>query len=102
NQNDISATGESSLQSNPPAMAPHHFHHISAFVTCGRGMQSIERVHHRRDRGIETEGHGRRLKIVVDRLWNAYATDSSLLQLQGGRHRAIAPDDDERFDARFI
>ena len=69
------------MQCDPASVPPHHFHYNGAFVTCGRGMQTIERVHDRCHGGIETEGHGRGFKIVVDRLRHADAIDSSLLQL---------------------
>ena len=90
------------MQCDPAGVPPHHFHHNGALVARGCGMQTIERVHHRCYGRIETEGHGRRFKIVVDRFRNADAIDSSLLQLQSGRHRPIASDNDKRLDARFI
>ena len=62
----------------------------------------VERIGHGGDRGIETESHRRRLEIVVDRFWNADAVDPSLLELQRGRHRAVAADDDERLDLQPI
>ncbi len=82
NQNDIGAAGDSAVQRDPAGMASHHFHHHDAFVTGRRGVQAIERVHHHRHRGIETERHGRGFEIVIDRFRNADAVDPGLLQLQ--------------------
>ena len=83
-------------------MASHDFDNHDALVA-GRGrVQSIERVHHHRDRGIETEGHGGGFQIVVDRFGNADAIDPRFLQLQRRRHRAITADDDQRFNSKFI
>src|SRR5439155_5669986 len=101
-QDNISPTCDTTMQCDPTGVSPHHFHHNGALMARSRGMETIERVHHRRHCGIETEGHGRGFKIVVDRLRHADAIDSSLLQLQGGRHGAIAANDDECFDACFI
>ena len=72
------------MERDPAGVPTHHFEHHDAFVTRGRRMQAIERIGHGRDRGIETEGHRRRLKIVVDRFWNADAIDARFLQLQRG------------------
>ena len=53
------------------------------------------------DGGIKTERHCGCLQIVIDRLRNADAIDSGFLQLQSGRHRAVAADDDEPVDAQI-
>src|SRR5205823_10288014 len=55
NQNNVSAAGDSTMQCNPARMSSHHFDNHDAFVARRRRMQSIERVHHFGDRGIETE-----------------------------------------------
>ncbi len=90
NQNCIRATSDAAVERDPSGVAPHHFQHHDSFVTRRRRMQAIERIGHGRDRGIETEGHGRRLQIVVDRFWHSDAIDASILELLRGRHRAVA------------
>ena len=87
-------------KSDPAGVASHHFENHDAFMTGRGGMEPVERVHDRRDGGIETERHCRRLEVVVDCLGNADAIDAGVLELLRCRHRAVAPDDDEPVDAQ--
>src|SRR6266404_170991 len=73
NQNNIRAAGDAAVESNPAGVSAHDFDDHHAFVACGSSVQSVERIHHFGDRGIETERHGRRFNVVVDRFWNADA-----------------------------
>src|SRR5207253_6409202 len=45
-QDDISATCDTTVQSDPASVSPHHFHHHRAFVAGGRGMPPISSVPH--------------------------------------------------------
>ena len=81
NQNHISAAGDATLQCNPAGMASHHFHHHHSPVTCRGSVQSVERIYHHVNGGIESECRGGGFKIVVDRLWDADAIDARFLQL---------------------
>ena len=83
-------------------MASHYFDDHDALMTRGRGVQSIQRVHHHADSGIESERHRRRFKIVVDCLWDADAVDASFLQLLRGDHRSVATHNDQRFYLKLI
>ena len=80
-QNYVRAACDPAMQRDPAGMTPHHLEDHDAFVAGGRGVQPVERIHHGRDRGIETESHRRRFQIVVDGFWNADAIDASLLKL---------------------
>ena len=102
NQNRVGSARDPAVECDPAGMTTHHFEHHDAFVTRRRRMQAIQRIGHGRDRGIETEGHGRRLKIVVDCFRNPNAVDARFLQLQCGIHRTVAAHDDERFHLQTI
>src|SRR2546423_2462883 len=90
------------MERDPTGMATHYFQDHDAFVTGRGGVQTIERIRRRGDGGIEAESHGRRFEIVVDSFWNTDAIDLGCLQLQGGGHRAITTDDDERSYSQTI
>src|SRR6266404_929378 len=102
NQNNIGATGNAAVQCDPAGVTSHHFYDHDTFVTCGRGVQPVERVHHNVDRGIKSECHRSRFEIVIDRLGNADAIDARFLQLKRGDHRAVAADNDQRLNSKFV
>ena len=90
------------MQRDPARVASHHFDHHDALVAGGGRVQPIDRIHHHRHRRIESERHGRRFQIVIDRFRNADAIDAGFLQLQRRGHGAVASDDDERLDAELV
>ena len=98
NQNDIGAARDTAMQRDPTGVTSHDFHDHNALMTSCGGMKPIERIDDDIDSGIESEGHGRCFEIIVDCFRNADAIDAGLLQLLSCDHRAVAADDDQRFD----
>jgi len=90
------------MQCDPAGMASHHFHNHDAFVARGTGVQSVERIHYHRYRGIKSESHRRGFKIIVDRFRDADAIDARFLQLLRGDHRTVPSYNDQSFHADLI
>src|SRR6202048_4526973 len=101
-QNYVGAAGDAAMQRDPSRVPAHHFHDHHALVTRGRRVQPVESIHHGCDGGVESEGHGCSFEIVVDRFRYADTINTGFLQLERSHHRAVAANDDERFDVEFI
>jgi hypothetical protein len=81
---------------------PPNFNHHNSSVTSGRCVHPIERIHYDGNSRVESECCSSGLEIVVDRFGNADAIDPGFLQLLSRYHRAIAPDDDQRLNLKFV
>jgi hypothetical protein len=100
NQDDVRSSGNAPVQGDPARVASHHLEHHDAFVACGSRVQTVERVHHGRYRGVEPEGHGGGFEIVVDGFGDADAINAGILKLLRRRHGAVATHDYEAVDTQ--
>ena len=94
-QDDVGAPGNAAVEGDPAGMTTHDLEDHDAFMAVGGGVQAVESVHHRGDGGVESEGHGGRLEIVVNGLGHADHWHSFLLDLEGGGEGTITSDDNE-------
>ena len=72
------------MQGNPTSIPPHHLKNHHTLVAFGSRVQTVQRIHHAVDGGIESKGHRGGLKIVVDRFGHPDHLNPILQQLQSG------------------
>ena len=102
NQDNIGAPGDAAMQCYPAGVTSHYFDNHNAPVTDRRGVQSIERVHHHVDRGIESKRRRCRFEVVIDGLRDSDAIDTGFLQLLCRDQRPVAADNDQCLYAKLV
>ena len=91
-QDDVGSTCNASPKCNPSRMPSHDLNDNHPLVTSRRGMETIQRIRHARDGGIEAECHRRRLQIVVDGLGHTNHRETRAVELKRRAHGAITAD----------
>src|SRR5262245_49379552 len=101
-QNHVGAARDPRIESDPSGVTPHYLDDHHSLVRGGRRVQFVNRVSRGRHRGAEAEGHLGRHQVVVNRL--GHADDGYALsgQVAGDRERAVAADDDQRFQLQLV
>ena len=88
------------MQRDEAGVAPHHLQDHHAIVALGGGVQLVDGLHRRGDRGVEAEGRDRAADVVVDRLGTPTMRMPFSNRLLGDGQRPVATDGDERLDAQ--
>ena len=101
-ENHIGAACKPAVERDPARMASHHFEHHDALVAGGCRVQSVQRVRHAGDSGVEAKRHRGGFEIVVDSLGHADDGDALFVQLQRGGKGSVAPDRDESGEPELI
>src|SRR5262249_6536108 len=71
-ENDVGATRDSGMDSDPSGVPAHHLNHNHSAMTLCRRVQPIERVAGRVYGCIEAKGRGRPINVVIDGLWHTH------------------------------
>src|SRR6266852_3390862 len=90
------------MECDPAGIAAHHCDHHHAMMAFSGGVGAINRVGGDVERGVESKSEFRGHQIVVDRFWNADYLYAELREFMRNCERAIATDNHEAFDAKFL
>src|SRR5271163_2766640 len=100
-EDDVSAAGDSGLESDPAAVAAHHLNHHHTMVRLCGGVNLVESVGDGVQRGVKSESNLGRGKIVIDGLGNADDLQSLLKKVVADLLRTVAADGDDGVDAQL-
>src|SRR5262245_39549447 len=101
-QNHVGAARDPRIERDPSGIAPHHLDDHHALVRSRRRVQLVDGVGRGRHRRAEAEGHLGRHQVVVNRLGHADYGNPLFGQVAGYRERAVAADDDQRFQFEAV
>ena len=100
-EDDIGGSGEPRMQRDESSMTSHHFQHDHAVVTLGGSVQLVDCLERGVDRRVEPECGDGSAHVVIDSLRHADDPHSTVTQLVGDAHRAIAADRNECIDSQL-
>ena len=99
-KHDVRAARQSTFQSDPANVAPHHFDQHDAVMRLRRGVDLVDGFGSGVQRGIETEGHFGGAEVVVNGLGHANHRQATAMQIQSDLLRAVTAHHDERVQAQ--
>jgi len=99
NEDDVGATGDPGVESDPAGVTAHDFDEHDAMVAFGGGMETINGLSGDDQCGVKTESDFGGVEIVVNGFGYANDVDASAREVAGNVLRAVATDHNHGFNA---
>jgi hypothetical protein len=100
NEDDVGATGDSGVESDPASVAAHEFDEHDAVVAFGGGVETVDGLGGDDQCSVKTESDFGGVEIVINGFGDADDVDASTREIAGDVLGAVTADDDHGFNAK--